>query len=96
MQLDARVKRTAFELRDAGRKVTLYRDTLIPKGEQSLRATSAGFEAGQLEFLNVIDAQRVLLEFQLSYERALSNQLARLAQLEMLVGNPLPRVGAEQ
>ncbi len=96
LQLDAHVKRTAFELRDAGRKVTLYRDTLIPKGEQSLRATSAGFEAGQLEFLNVIDAQRVLLEFQLSYERALSNQTVRLAQLEMLVGSPLPRAGAER
>ncbi len=92
-QLDARVKRVAFELRDAGRKVTLYRDTLIPKGEQSLQATSTAFEAGRLEFLNVIDAQRVLLEFQLAYERALADQLSSLSRLEMLVGQRLPRVG---
>lgn len=97
LELDARVKRVAFELRDAGRKVTLYRDTLIPKGEQSLRATSTAFEAGRLEFLNVIDAQRVLLEFQLAYERALADQLSSLAQLEMLVGQRLPRApGAGQ
>ena len=93
LELDALVQRVAFELRDAGRKVTLYRDTLIPKGDQSLRATSTAFEAGRLEFLNVIDAQRVLLEFQLSYERALADQLSRLAKLEMLVGRQLPRVG---
>jgi outer membrane protein TolC len=91
-KLDARVKRVAFELRDAGRKVTLYRDTLIPKGEQSLQATSTAFEAGRLEFLNVIDAQRVLLEFQLAYEHALSDQLSSLGRLEMLVGQQLPHI----
>ena len=93
LKLDAYVKRAAFELRDAGRKVTLYRDTLIPKGNQSLQATSTAFEAGRLEFLNVIDAQRVLLEFQLAYERASADQLLRLAKIEMLVGRQLPRVG---
>jgi outer membrane protein TolC len=97
LRLEARVKRAAFELRDAGRRVRLYRDTLIPKADQSLRATSTDFEAGRLEFLNVIDAQRVLLEFGLAYERALSDQLSRLAEIEMLVGQRLPRVrGASQ
>jgi outer membrane protein TolC len=97
LALEAGVKGVAFELRDAGRKVRLYRDTLIPKAEQSLQATSTAFEAGRLEFLNVIEAQRVLLEFQLAYQRALSDQLARLAKLEMLVGRRLARVsGAGQ
>ncbi|MFQ5599752.1 MAG: TolC family protein [Candidatus Krumholzibacteriia bacterium] len=90
-RLEAAVKRVAYELRDAGRKVRLYQDTLIPKGNQALQATSTAFQAGSLDFLNVIDAQRVLLEFRLAYERALADQTSRLAELEMLVGRDLPR-----
>ena len=44
----------------------------------------------------LIDAERVLLEFQLSYERALANRTQRLAELEMLVGREVPRGKAEQ
>ncbi|UCE02355.1 MAG: TolC family protein [Candidatus Latescibacterota bacterium] len=95
-RLVADVKRVAFEARDAGRRTRLYRDTLIPKGEQSLRAASTAFEAGRLEFLNVVEAQRVLLEFQLAYERALSDQLARTAELEMRLGRELERSNAER
>ena len=80
-----------YEFRDAHRKINLYRDSLIPKAEQSLKVTQAAFMADKADFLDLIDTQRMLLEFQLLYERALTNSAQRLAQLEMLIGRELPR-----
>ena len=39
--------------------------------------------------LDLIDAQRTLLEFELSYERALADRTTMLAQLETIVGQEL-------
>jgi len=41
-------------------------------------------------FTDLIDAQRILLEFALSYERALADKYQSLAELEMLVGRRIP------
>lgn len=89
--LSARLKLVLFKYRDSQRKIDLYRDTLIPKAEQSLRATETAYKAGKADFLNLIDAERMLLHFRLESERALANSAQRLAELEMLVGRELPR-----
>jgi outer membrane protein TolC len=84
--LSARLKKVLFEIRDAERKIELYAGTLIPKGQQALRAAETAFKGGKVDFLDLIDAQRILLEFGLSHERALSSHAQRLAELEMLIG----------
>jgi len=93
--LEAEVKLALYGARDAERKINLYRDTLIPKAKQSLRATETAFKAGTVDFLNLLDAQRLLLEFQLSYERALSDHTKKVAELEMLLGREVPRSGPD-
>jgi outer membrane protein TolC len=67
----------------------LYGDTLLPQAEQSLKVTEEGYRAGTTDFLNLIDAERLLLEFQLAHERALVDREIAAAQLEKLVGKPL-------
>ncbi len=89
--LAAEVHLALYEFRDAQRKINLYRDSLIPKAEQSLKVSQAAFMVNKASFLDLIDAERMLLEFQLLYERALANNVQRLAQLEMLIGRELPR-----
>jgi len=88
--LESEVKLAAYGLRDAARKIDLYRDALIPKAKEHLRATETAFKAGKADFLNLIDAQRALLEFELIHQRALADQLKRRAELEMLVGKEIP------
>lgn len=85
--LDADILRVLYKLRDADRKITLYRDSLIPKAKQSLEVNRTGFESGQMEFINLIDSERVLLELELSLERALADHLIHRAELSMLTGN---------
>ena len=94
--LGAEVKMVLYNFADAERKIDLYRDTLVPKAEQALKTTETAYRAGKSSFLDIIDAERVLLEFQLSYERALANHAQRLAELEMLTGRSLPRRSAEE
>ncbi len=89
--LATRVKRALYEYRDAERKILLYRDTLIPKAKESIASTETAFRVGTATFLELVDAERSLLEFQLSYERALSNRASRVAELDSLVGTSLPR-----
>lgn len=84
--LDADIRQTLFKLRDADRKITLYQDSLIPKATQSMEVNRKGYEAGQMEFINLIDAERMLLEFELSHERALADHLIHRAELSKLTG----------
>ena len=90
--LSSQLKMVFYRFGDAGRKINLYRDTLLPKAKQSMKVTEASFRAGKGNFIDLVDAQRILLEFELAYERAMTDHVQRLAELEMLVGRDLPRV----
>lgn len=92
--LTATVKRALYEYRDAERKILLYRDTLIPKAKESIESTETAFRAGAATFLELVDAERSLLKFELSYERALANRSTRLAELDRLVGTAVPRLSS--
>ena len=83
-----------YRYRDAGRKMALYRDTLLPKAEQSLSVARQGFEAGSASFNALMDAERMLLEFQLALEQARVDQARALAEIEALThGELAPKEG---
>jgi outer membrane protein TolC len=75
-----------YHYQDAARKIGLYGDTLLPKAEQSLAVAQQAFEAGKTDFMTLIDAQRVLLEFRLAVAKARADQGKRFAELQMLTG----------
>ncbi len=83
--LVADLKMALYGFRDAERKIDLYKNALIPKAQESIRVIMQGFEAGNRSFLDLVDAERSLLEFQLTYERSIANRAQRLAELEMLM-----------
>ena len=66
---------------------------LLPKARESVKATESSFRSGGGTFLDLIDAQRVMLEFELAYERSLAERMQRLAELEKLVGREIPAPG---
>lgn len=87
------LKTVLYRFRDAERKIDLYGDALLPKAKESLKVTESAFRSGQGSFTDLIDAQRILLEFALSYERALADRSQSLAEIEMLVGSEIPDKG---
>ncbi len=88
-RLSALVAKLTFEYADALRQVRLYRDGLIPKAEQALNASYTAYEAGKMDFLNVLDAQRQLLAFQLQYEKAIVRLETNRAAIEMITGTSI-------
>jgi outer membrane protein TolC len=89
-QLMALAERIVFEHEDALRKTRLYRDGLVPKAEQSLNANYTAYQGGETDFLNLLDAQRQLLDFQLQYERSKTDLAISRAKIEMVTGRALP------
>ena len=87
--LGAELKLAAHGFRDAERKMALYGQSLVPKAVEAVEAAEAAFRTGKGTFGELIDAQRLMLEFQLARRRALANRMQRLAELEMLVGRPI-------
>jgi outer membrane protein TolC len=85
------VKDFHFKVQTAERLVKLYRDSIIPQAKQSLKAAESGYQAGQVDFLNLIDSQRVLLDFNLAYFRAVADFGTNIAGLERVVGVELSR-----
>ncbi len=85
-RLLADLERAHFKYRDAERRVDLYAFTLLPKARQSLEVTEDSFTTGETGFLDLVDAQRTLLEFELAYERALADRATKRAKLEQITG----------
>lgn len=85
----ARAERVLYDFEDSSRKVKLYRDILIPKAEELLGSSETAYKAGTIDFLSLTDAQRMLLKYQLFYERAVADNGQKLSELEMLVGGEL-------
>jgi len=85
----ARAERSLYDFEDSDRKRNLYGDVLIPKSEELLEASETAYKSGTIDFLSLINAQQKLLEFQLYYERAMTDNQQELARLEMLVGAEL-------
>lgn len=85
-ELAARVERAHAEAVDAQRRRELYRTKLLPKATQSLDATQQSFAAGDADLLDVVDAQRTLLEFELAIARADRDLAVAAAEVELLTG----------
>jgi len=85
-QLQAQLQMVTFQRRDAERKLDLYGKGLILKAQQSLKVAEQAYRSSGGSFLDLIDTQRSLLEFQLAYERALTDHELSVARIAMLIG----------
>lgn len=83
-QLQSRLAMVLFKFKEARRKITLYNDALLPRANQALNVAHSAFEADEIDFLELIDSQRSLLEIELMLARAQANYNQRLAELKML------------
>ncbi len=85
-ELIAEVELSLHHLRDAERRITLYGRSLVPIAREALKSTESGFQAGTDDFLELIDAEGVLLDFRLAGERAHADRLRASAALDRLLG----------
>ncbi|HER43189.1 MAG TPA: TolC family protein [Candidatus Eisenbacteria bacterium] len=91
---DAEERRVEAEIEDIYNQyrialglVTLYRESLVPRAEQSLRASEAGYMTGEIDFLSLLDSERMLLELRISLAERISDVEMRIAELEAAAGH---------
>ncbi|MCG6926410.1 MAG: TolC family protein [Acidobacteria bacterium] len=87
--VDRAVGELVERLRLSGEQVGLFERVLLIQAEQSLRSAESGYAAGNLNSLDLLDAERVLLEVRTGIERARADHAIALARLEGAIGAPL-------
>ncbi len=85
-QLIAAAEDALFRWRDAERREELYRTSLLPQAREALNVTRTAYETGGRGFLDLIESQRLLLEFELTRARALADRGRSAAELERITG----------
>ncbi len=76
-----------YRVDDSWRKIELYEQVLLPKARQALSVTQQEYATAAVGFLDMIDAIRTLLAFELTLERAKADQGKAQAKLELIAAN---------
>jgi outer membrane protein TolC len=82
-----------YDYREVTRDLALLQDKLIPKARKSLEIARAGYLGGQIDFFNLMDAGRTLLNFQLEEVEARARREITLAGLSLTIAG-IPPEGA--
>jgi len=89
-EVEAEIAELYARLKTAERTVNLYAQQLIPDAERTLQSALASYQTGTLDFLSLLDSERLLLNFRLAYAKELANYRQQAAGLERAVGGELP------
>jgi outer membrane protein, heavy metal efflux system len=76
-------------------QVTLYNESLLPEAQQAFDASQAGYEAGTVSFIDLLDSERALLNFRLGLIMSEAELAKALAALERAMGVDLARTQEE-
>jgi outer membrane protein TolC len=86
---------TAYEQLDATRQlVELYQRRTLPASKQNVESARAGYVAGRVDFLRLIEAERQLIALLQEEQDLLATYHAQRAELEREIGGPLPPASA--
>jgi len=81
---EAHERTRAFEA-----QVRALRESILPGAQRAFDAAVKGYELGKFGILDVLDAQRTLIEARTQYLRALAEERRGAGELERLTGLPL-------
>lgn len=85
LALTVEVAMKSYLYRESTRLLALLQDILLPKARQSLEVARSGYSAGTTDFIDLIDAERTLLEFRLAEVEARIKRELALADLSLQV-----------
>jgi len=72
------------------RRVNLFKTSIIPQAEQALKAATIAYETGKVDFLTLMNSERMLRDARLKYYKVSAKHGTNLANLERIVGVRLP------
>lgn len=95
-QISLDVRDAHFKVVTAHRTVQLYKNILIPQAEMRFQASEAGYRAGKVDFLDLLESERFLLDARIMLAMAEADLGMQLARLERAIGTGLkPSTGTK-
>ncbi len=88
-QVRLAVQQAYIRVKSAEQRAALLRTIVVPQSRQALEVSRVAYQADRGDLLALIDNQRMLLDAQLRYYRALSDLEQARADLEYAVGEDL-------
>ena len=83
------VQDSYFKLQTARRTLDLYKTALIPQAEARFKASEAGYRTGNVDFLDLLESQRFLLNARVMAAMAEGSIGMQMGRLERAVGTDL-------
>src|SRR5262249_15627135 len=80
-------------MRNVERQRRVFEETILPRAEQTLSSSRQAYTTGTGTFIELIDAQRTLLDVRLLIVEARAEREKRLAELEELAGVDIETLG---
>jgi len=82
------VQRTYNNLEESRHVLTLYKNKLLPLAEENLQTAKADYQSGKGNFLDLVSAEKNLIQTQLNQVQAQADYYRHLAMLANRVGDP--------
>jgi cobalt-zinc-cadmium efflux system outer membrane protein len=76
-------------LEEEHQRLSAYRTEIVPRAQESLRMARAGYEQGKFGYIDLLDAQRALIEIQREQTGALIAFDQALVRIEVLLGRDI-------
>lgn len=95
LRVQAALAAAYAQLTTAHSKAVILRDEALPPATEAYEAIRRAFDQGDLGFLDVLDAERTLIDFRQQYLDALAAYHGAVAQIEGLIGQPLATVSVD-
>ena len=92
VRIEAAIGDLAQRLPISWRQLRLIEDVMIVQAEEAVESARAGYVAGTLNALDLLDAEHVLFEARTAVARAEADYLVGIARLEGAVGVPLSEI----
>lgn len=86
LRLHSDTRSAVSQWASAMQEVQAYDRTILPSAQQAVDTATRGFEMGKFAFLDVLDAQRTLIEARGLYLEALASATDARAQVERIFG----------
>lgn len=90
VRLESELALAIQDLRAARQALDTLRGDILPAAQQASEAVRKGFEFGKHNFIDVLDAQRTLLQARAQYLSALSDGHRAAAAIERILGHTAP------
>jgi len=89
IDLETQVASIHSELITINQEIDALKSTILPAAEKAYKIINDGYKQGKFDFLDVIDAQTTLYEVEENYWLAITDFNLVVAEIDMLLGQPL-------